>query len=428
MKKGINNQNKHNLPQSCSNEKLSFGFGPFRVRAHGLKPLKLLGWGAGIALGAWGLYRLVDDLIDESQSKASAEQEIKVADSKSANSINEHHEASQDRMAEDDNHTDNDIRRAQAMSDIRMNERRQMEDMREAKKSGTNNPTKNNVSFKEWIDCFHANFPMPDYSSIKFLASILDGCPDDYKDAMMMSLLSEFGSLCFSKVRALYLDNRLHSPSIQVIVEGEQGSGKGKILHLYECLFGRVIDSDREKLRLQVASDKIIQTAGINISQAKFYEVVANNQGVHSLAVESEITTVENAFKKSNGLSFDFLRKAFHNEPIYLNNKAKGTVHGSFPVFLNYIFTGTPKAIGSLINAKEVEGGTASRICFAVIPEVELMAPFVDFPSGSELNDMQDQIDSWRQKYCFQTVGGKDVACQEHEIYIDYICPSRLAE
>ena len=422
MKKGINNQNKHNLPQSCSNEKLSFGFGPFRVRAHGLKPLKLLGWGAGIALGAWGLYRLVDGLIDESQSKASAEQEIKVADSKSANTINEHHEASQDRRAEDDNHTDNDIRRAQAMSDIRMNERRQMEDMREAKKSGTNNPTKNNVSFKEWIDCFHANFPMPDYSSIKFLASILDGCPDDYKDAMMMSLLSEFGSLCFSKVRALYLDNRLHSPSIQVIVEGEQGSGKGKILHLYECLFGRVIDSDREKLRLQVASDKIIQTAGINISQAKFYEVVANNQGVHSLAVESEITTVENAFKKSNGLSFDFLRKAFHNEPIYLNNKAKGTVHGSFPVFLNYIFTGTPKAIGSLINAKEVEGGTASRICFAVIPEVELMAPFVDFPSGSELNDTQDQIDSWRQKYCFQTVAGKDVACQEHEIYIDYIC------
>ena len=422
MKKGINNQNKHNLPQSSSNEKLSFGIGPFRVRAHGLKPLKLLGWGAGIALGAWGLYRLVDGLIDESQSKASAEQEIKVADSKSANSINEHHEASQDRRAEDDNHTDNDIRRAQAMSDIRMNERRQMEDMREAKKSGTNNPTNNNVSFKEWIDCFHANFPMPDYSSIKFLASILDGCPDDYKDAMMMSLLSEFGSLCFSKVRALYLDNRLHSPSIQVIVEGEQGSGKGKILHLYECLFGRVIDSDREKLRLQVASDKIIQTAGINISQAKFYEVVANNQGVHSLAVESEITTVENAFKKSNGLSFDFLRKAFHNEPIYLNNKAKGTVHGSFPVFLNYIFTGTPKAIGSLINAKEVEGGTASRICFAVIPEVELMAPFVDFPSGSELNDMQDQIDSWRQKYCFQTVGGKDVACQEHEVYIDYIC------
>ena len=422
MKNEINNQNKHNLPQSSSNEKLSFGFGPFRVRAHGLKPLKLLGWGAGIALGAWGLYRLVDGLIDESQLKSSAEQEIKVADSKSANSINEHHEASQDRMAEDDNHTDNDIRRAQAMSDIRMNERRQMEDMREAKKSGTNNPTKNNVSFKEWIDCFHANFPMPDYSSIKFVASILDGCPDDYKDAMMMSLLSEFGSLCFSKVRALYLDNRLHSPSIQVIVEGEQGSGKGKILHLYECLFGRVIDSDREKLRLQVASDKIIQTAGINISQAKFYEVVANNQGVHSLAVESEITTVENAFKKSNGLSFDFLRKAFHNEPIYLNNKAKGTVHGSFPVFLNYIFTGTPKAIGSLINAKEVEGGTASRICFAVIPEVELMAPFVDFPSGSELNDMQDQIDSWRQKYCFQTVAGKDVACQEHEVYIDYIC------
>ena len=115
------------------------------------------------------------------------------------------------------------------------------------------------------------------------------------------------------------------------------------------------------------------------------------------------------------------MRKAFDNEPIYLNNKAKDAVHGLFPVFFNYTFTGTPEAISSLINAKEVKGGTASRICFAVIPEVELLTPIVDFPCGSELDDMHDQIDSWRQQYCFQTVNGKDVACQEHEIDIDYI-------
>lgn len=177
-----------------------------------------------------------------------------------------------------------------------------------------------------------------------------------------------------------------------------------------------------KKLSRKDTSDTIIQTAGINISQAKFHEVMANNQGVHIYAIESEVATVENVFKKSNGLSFDFLRKAFHNEPIYLNNKAKGTVHGTFPVLLNYTFTGTPKAIGSLINAKEVEGGTASRICFAVIPEVGRITPFVDFPCGSELDDMQDQIGSWRKQYCFQTVDGKDVACQEHEINLDYIC------
>ena len=422
MKYNNNKQNKHNLPQSSSNEKLSFGIGPFRARINSPKPLKVLGWCIGLGLAGYRIYRWIDELCDESQSKSSAEKEIKVADSKSANSINEHHEASQDRMAEDDNHTDNDIRRAQAMSDIRMNERRQMEDMREAKKSGTNNPTKNIVRLKEWIDCFHANFPMPDYSSIKFLASILDGCPDDYKDAVMMSLLPAFGALGFSNVRALYLDGKQHSPSIQVIVEGEQGSGKGTILSFYQTLFNRVIDADKEKLSRKDTSDAIIQTAGINISQAKFHEVMANNQGMHIFAIETEVATVKNVFKKSNGLSFDFLRKAFYNEPIYLNNMSKSATHGAFPVNFNYTFTGTPKAIDSLINADEVDGGTASRICFAVIPEMGRMAPFFEYPSGSELDNMQDQIDSWRQKYCFQTVDGKDVACPKYEVDVDYVC------
>ena len=369
----------------------------------------------GLALLCYGGYKLYV-LITQ------AEKDIEVADSKSANTINEHHEASQDRMAEDDNHTDNKIREQQALSDIRMNERRQMEDMREAKKTATNVPAKDNVSLKEWINSFHAKYPMPNYSYIPILASVLDGCPDDYKDAMLMSLLPAFGALGFSNVRALYLDGKQHSPSIQVIVEGEQSSGKGTILSFYQTLFNRVIDADMKKLARTDTSGAIIQTAGINISQAKFHEVMANNQGVHIYAIETEVATVKNVFKKSNGLSFDFLRKAFYNEPIYLNNMSKSATHGTFPVNFNYTFTGTPKAIDSLINADEVDGGTASRICFAVIPEMGRMAPFFEYPSGSELDNMQDQIDSWRHKYCFQTVDGKDVACPKYEVDVDYVC------
>lgn len=410
-------------------EELEGKLGPLKGRVKGKKPIKLLGICTLIVAGGYGIYRLVSYFANKGDSKTSQEEHthntndrISLDDAKSRNTINEHHEASNDIMAVDDNRTDNDIRKAQAFSEIRLNERKQMMELRQTVTPVALQPTQKEQSLKGWIDSFRTKYPMPDYSSIPFLASVLDGCPNDYKDVMMMSLLSACGALCFSKVRALYLDGKLHSPSIQVVVEGEQGSGKGKVLHLYECLFGRVIDSDREKLRLQAASDKIIQTAGINISQAKFHEVMANNQGVHIYAIESEATTVEDAFRKSNGISFEFLRKAFQNEPIYLNNKSKGIVHGSFQVFFNYTFTGTPKAIGSLINAKEVEGGTASRICFAVIPEVGRITPFVDFPCSSELDDMQDQIDSWRNQFCYQTVDGKDVACHEHEINLDYIC------
>ena len=410
-------------------EEIEGRVGPLKARVKGKKPLGLLGIGSLIIASCYGIYRVISYFANRGDSKTSQEEHthntndrINLEDAKSTNSINEHHEASKDTMAEDDNQTDNEIRKAQAFSEIRVNERKQMMELKQTVNPVAVPSTKSEQSLKGWIDCFHSKFPMPDYSSIPILASVLDGCPGDYKDAVMMSLLPAFGALGFSKVRALYLDGKQHSPSIQVIVEGEQGSGKGTILSFYQTLFERVIDADKEKLTRKDTSDAIIQTAGINISQAKFHEVMANNQGVHIHAIETETATVKNVFKKSNGLSFDFLRKAFHNEPIYLNNKAKGTIHGAFPVLFNYTFTGTPKAVGSLINAKEVEGGTASRICFAVIPEVGRITPFVDFPCGSELDDMQDQIDSWRQQYCFQTVDGKDVACQEHVINLDYIC------
>lgn len=410
-------------------EELEGKLGPLRGRVKGKKPIKLLGISMLIIVGGYGIYRLVSFFANKGDSRTSQAEHthntndrINLEDARSKNSINEHHEASKDTMAEDDNRTDNEIRKARVISEIRVNERKQMMELKQTVNPVAVPSTKSEQSLKGWIDCFHSKFPMPDYSSIPILASVLDGCPDDYKDAVMMSLLPAFGALGFSKVRALYLDGKQHSPSIQVIVEGEQGSGKGMILSFYQTLFERVIDADKEKLTRKDTSDAIIQTAGINISQAKFHEVMANNQGVHIHAIETETATVKNVFKKSNGLSFDFLRKAFYNEPIYLNNMSKSATHGTFPVNFNYTFTGTPKAIDSLINADEVDGGTASRICFAVIPEMGRMAPYFEYPSGSDLDNIQDQIDSWRQKYCFQTVDGKDVACPKYEVNVDYVC------
>jgi len=339
---------------------------------------------------------------------------------KSENNIKESQVHSQEKMNECNNKTDNDIRLAHALSEIRLKERQQMAQI--SKDTSVQCSPKQRVSLANWIKGFHSNYPLPDYSAIQFLASILDRCPEGYEDAVLLSLLAECGALCFSKKRALYLDGKEHSPSLLVVVEGEQGSGKGKIFELHKCLFSRLIESDMTKLNLEDGSNVIIQTAGINISQSKFHEVMANNQGVHIYAIETEINTVEETFKKTNGLSFDYLRKAFYNEPIYLNNKAKGAAHGSYPVFFNFTFTGTPKAIDSFINAKEVESGSPSRMCFSAIPEVERFAPFMDFPCGSELQAMQDQIDAWREKNCYQTIDGKDIACAESIINIDYIC------
>ncbi len=432
MPKSINKKSGQTPARSKGSSMEEVGYaGPWgKVWSKGKEPLKGLVLGAAIGVAFIGTILWIKGLLHKSKSKtqqkahkAATQDAIDLDKAKSGNKIEEHHQASQDNMAENNNSTDNAIRREQAMSEIRMNELRLKAEMRQAAtKSAQTVPDKKNVSLKEWMNIFHVRHPMPDYSSIPFIASVLDGCPNDYKDAMMMSLIAACGALCFSKVRAKYLDDQNHTPSIQVIVEGVQGSGKGKVLHLYERLFSRVIALDKAKLNRNDVGNVIIQTAGINISQSKFYEVMANNQGVHIYAIESEITTVENTFKKANGLSFEYLRKALYNEAVYSNNKAAGGVCGSFDVYFNYTFTGTPKAVNELINDKEVDGGTASRICFTVIPEVGCIPPFVEYPSDGRLDDMQNQIDAWRQKYCFQTDGGKDVACKEYNIDIDYVC------
>ena len=321
-----------------------------------------------------------------------------------------------------DNKTDNDIRKAQALSDIRINERIKMQQLFKEHQTELEVNDSQEINLREWISYFHSHYTMPDYSAIPFLAAILDGCPDGYEEAILMSLLTETGALCFSKVRARYLDNVFHSPSLQTIVEGKHGSGKAKILHLHNCLFEHIIKDDSWKLTFEDGKDLIIQTAGINISQAKFYQVMAYNRGVHICALETETSSVINTFKKQNGLSFDYLRKAFHNECVYQNNKAKGAPCGSFPVYFNYIFTGTPESINELIDKTEVEGGTASRICFAVIPEVERVAPTMSLPSGAELQEMRKQISTWRALYCFKKVDSIDVPCPETIIDLGYIC------
>ena len=81
-----------------------------------------------------------------------------------------------------------------------------------------------------WNEYF--THPMPELPP--FLEKIMHIVPDGYEQAMLLHLLSMLGALCFSKIRAKYLDNDIHAPNIQVIVEGAWGSGKAKFEKLYK--------------------------------------------------------------------------------------------------------------------------------------------------------------------------------------------------
>lgn len=276
-----------------------------------------------------------------------------------------------------------------------------------------------------WLENFQKKFKMPALRGI--LDTLINGvCPIGYEPAMLLHLLSMFGALCFSKVRAKYLDGILHAPNLQVIIEGGWGTGKGKFETVYKLLFARIIDADKEKINRSDANGEddyppIVQTAGIGLSGAKLVDVLADNQGVHSYIFSSEILAVILNLQKKTGLTFDHFRKAFENGDIYNNNKAKKSKKGMYPVFLNYTFTGTPGDTAKF-NSRELEGGTSSRICYGIIPEHGKDIPNLDMPCDAELDEIRDQIDAWKSQYCYTTNNnGEDIPCEETVIDLDYV-------
>lgn len=364
----------------------------------------------------------------------SSKNKKKVANNKSVNTINEGHEkatdtvrvntaASQNKMAVDTNRTDNEIRKAQAQSKIRMDElkqRMEMSALRRTMLAQTASTNAKALSMREWIENFRKDHEFPDLTNFQILPDILKGTPDGYEDAMLVHLLSMFGGLCFSRVRAKISDMTIQAPNIQTVIVGESGSGKGKFKQVYSQLFKRIIDSDRKKMGLD--GKQIIQMVGLQVSNAKFFEILAYNEGVHMYSMEEELQEIADIFGKNGKLDYNILRKAFDNGDVFKDNMTKRGVKGSFPVFYNYTFTGTPGALKSFFPEKEREGGTARRHIIASIPELGLFPAMLILPEGDKLEEIRDQIDDWREKYCFTTdTDGEEVPCPEHHIDLHYL-------
>ena len=142
---------------------------------------------------------------------------------------------------------------------------------------------------KTWMERFRAKHPKPSLLCLPDpLGYILACCPLGYFEPMLFMLLSAFGALAFSRVRAKYLDGNLHAPNLLVIVEGNWGQGKAKFGQVFKRLFKRAIESDQKKLFEQngnqataVKQKKIIQNVGVSVTRSKLFDVLAGNGGDH---------------------------------------------------------------------------------------------------------------------------------------------------
>lgn len=276
-----------------------------------------------------------------------------------------------------------------------------------------------------WIQWFKSKFKMPT-ALPPFLAKIMPGVPKGYEEPMNFHLMSILGAMCFSKVRAKYLDGELHAPNLQVVVEGVWGSGKAKFEQAFRTLFKDQIEQSKSKIDLLDDPKNrlpwIVSTIGIGTTSSRFFDILSSNQGCHLYIFNSEVRALHEDIKKNNGLTFDVLRKAFENGDVCRIKKIKdGKGNGIYPVYLNYTITGTPHDIMTTFK-KELEGGTLSRIVWSSIPEPGREIPTLVLPEGKDLEDLRWQIDEWREQYAFKTIPGEgDEAVEEFVIDLDYV-------
>ena len=273
---------------------------------------------------------------------------------------------------------------------------------------------------KTWSEKFLDEFgQMPELPPM--LQFVVKRSPAGYEVAMTVTLLCAFAALCFSKVRAKYLDGKVHAPNLQVLVEGNWGTGKEKCMTALNALFKRLFDRDKEKFLSSSNEGKIIQWAGISATESKFIDIMAKNGEVHVLMVSSEVLAAVNNMRKQNGLTAEYYRKAFDNGEVYRGNKSKDA-QGLFRVFMNYILTGTPGDTEKFIS-KELEGGTASRICWLAIPDSGRYLEALVFEDGEELERYRDQIEEWNRFFCYDhdDSSGWDIPAQEHIIDLAYV-------
>lgn len=349
-----------------------------------------------------------------SKDKAHTDEKIRLNTTETDNKIRYDNAHAENIMRIENNRSKNKIEELKAKSEY-------LKLKKQIQSTGKTEVNTYSVKPSEWISKFETKFSTPDFTKIPMLGEIISGCPDRYKVPMALHLLTAMGALCFSRVRAPYLDNRNHAPNLLLIIEGESGSGKSYFNTIYQTIFSEIIEEDRIKYANR-DTNTIISTAGIDISATQFATLLANNKGVHNFIMETEFSTIADVFSRTSGLSPAILRKAFDNEAFFRNRVGKDQSNGPFNVFMNCSFTGTPQAINNFFNDKEVEGGTARRFCFSLIPETGREAPYFKFPQGKELAEIQKKIKSWRQTYCFYNTPEKgDTPCDENILDLGYI-------
>lgn len=217
--------------------------------------------------------------------------------------------------------------------------------------------------------------------------------PDDFKTAVTLCQLPILGALG-SRLRARYLDGKMHSPSFQVSLEAPQASGKSFMVRLVETELAPMIQADEaQKEKEKEYADKVAEMKMLNIkvnadnkdeilgtkpqgivrflpatiSITKMLMRLHAAKGLHCFAYAEEIDTVLKAYKRGFSSLSELLRVAFDNGRYGQDYASENSFSGDVFVYYNTLFSGTPKAMRRFY--PDVEDGLVSRVLFVTLPD-----------------------------------------------------------
>lgn len=230
--------------------------------------------------------------------------------------------------------------------------------------------------------------PMP-----PVIRQFVDVAPGDFKAAVALCQLPILGTLG-SKLRATYLDGKLHSPSFLVSLEAPQASGKSFMGELVDIELAQILEHDeaeREKERAYDERVKELKLLNMKVTKANKDEILSQRpktliryvpatmsvtklfmrmqaaSGLHLFAFAPEADTVTKAFKRGFSSFSDLLRIGFDNAMAGQDYASENSFSGNVRIYYNMLVSGTPKAMRRFY--PDVEDGLVSRVCFVTLPD-----------------------------------------------------------
>ena len=208
--------------------------------------------------------------------------------------------------------------------------------------------------------------------------------PKDYIEMIYFSVLFCMACLA-SKLRARYLDGRIHSPSFFITVEGTSGSGKSWVVDVCDMLLEPMAQDDQKGLEKEMEYQRelkkcrnkakqpedplIIQRIlDPTISVSAFLKQNYQNKGLHALTVCPEVDTmVKQHSRGAWGQLSDLYRLAYENAITGQKFMSENSFSGRAKVFYNLLVTGTPKSMARFF--RNVEDGLVTRTIPIVLPD-----------------------------------------------------------